>query len=72
MNTMTLVMPFISAFFTFQFPAALGLYWILSNLIQLAQLVLVNKFVMPRIEKDLIKGEIIDVKENRKNRKKHK
>ncbi len=72
MNTMTFVMPFISAFFTFQFPAALGLYWILSNLIQLAQLVLVNKFVMPRIEKDLIKGEIIDVKENRKNRKKHK
>lgn len=70
MKTMTIMMPLISAWFTFQFPAALGLYWIISNVIQLVQLVVINKLVMPKIENDLIKGEIIDVKENRKKRKK--
>ncbi len=70
MKTMSVMMPIISAWFCFQFPAALGLYWIISNVIQLVQLAVVNKFVMPRIENDLIKGEIIDVKENRKKRKK--
>lgn len=72
MKSMAIVMPLISAWFTFQFPAALGLYWIISNLIQLGQLVVINKFVMPKIQNDLIKGDIIDVKESRKNRKKRK
>lgn len=71
MKTMMIVMPLISAWFTFQFPAALGLYWIISNLIQLASLLLVNKLIMPKIENEMmIKGEVINVKENRKNRKK--
>ncbi len=70
MKTMTVMMPLISAWFCFQFPAALGLYWIISNVIQLIQLLVVNKFVMPRIENDLVKGDIINVKENRKKRKK--
>ncbi|MBR2917032.1 MAG: YidC/Oxa1 family membrane protein insertase [Clostridia bacterium] len=71
MKTMTMMMPIISAWFTFSFPAALGLYWIISNLIQLAQTFLVNKFVMPKLENDSFKGDYIDVKENRKKRKKH-
>ncbi len=70
MKSMTVMMPLISAWFCFQFPAALGLYWIIGNVIQLIQITVVNKLVMPRIENDLIKGEIIDVKENRKKRKK--
>lgn len=70
MKTMTIMMPIISAWFTFQFPAALGLYWIISNVIQLIQLAVVNKLILPKIENDLIKGDVIDVKENRKKRKK--
>ena len=71
MKSMTVMMPLISAWFTFSFPAALGLYWIISNLIQLIQTVVVTKFVMPKLENDSFKGEYIDVKENRKKRKKH-
>lgn len=71
MQSMTIMMPIISAWFTFSFPAALGLYWIISNVIQLIQLLVVNKFVMPKIQDDTFKGEFIDVKENRKKRKKH-
>ena len=71
MKTMTMMMPLISAWFTFSFPAALGLYWIISNVIQLIQLLFVNKFVMPKLENESFKGDYIDVKENRKKRKKH-
>ncbi len=71
MKTMTMMMPLISAWFTFSFPAALGLYWIISNIIQLIQLFIVNKFVMPKLENESFKGDYIDVKENRKKRKKH-
>jgi YidC/Oxa1 family membrane protein insertase len=35
MQGMTVVMPIISAWFTFSFPAALGLYWIISNIYQI-------------------------------------
>lgn len=70
MQSMTIMMPIISAWFTFSFPAALGLYWIISNVYQLIQLVVMNKLVMPKIENEF-KGEFIDVKENRKKRKKH-
>ncbi len=82
MKTMTIMMPLISAWFCFSFPAALGLYWIISNVIQLISVLVVNKLVMPKIEKELMgtaaesgntkmfKGEVINVKENRKNRKK--
>lgn len=69
MQSMTIIMPLISAWFTFSFPAALGLYWITSNLYQLLQLFVMNRLVMPKIENEF-KGEFIDVKENRKKRKK--
>ncbi len=70
MQSMTVIMPLISAWFTFSFPAALGLYWIISNVYQLIQTFVMNKVVMPKIENEF-KGEFINVKENRKKRKKH-
>ncbi len=70
MKTMTVIMPIISAWFCFQFPAALGLYWIIGNVIQIVQLVVINKIILPKIDDDIIKGDVIDVKENRKKRKK--
>ncbi|MBE7012427.1 MAG: YidC/Oxa1 family membrane protein insertase [Ruminococcaceae bacterium] len=70
MQSMTIIMPIISAWFTFTFPAALGLYWVVSNVYQIIQISVVNKLVVPKIENEF-KGEFIDVKENRKKRKKH-
>ena len=70
MKTMTVMMPLISAWFCFMFPAALGLYWVISNAVQIIQILVINKFVLPKIDNDLVKGDFIDVKENRKKRKK--
>ena len=70
MSSMLYFMPILSAYFTFQFPAAVGLYWIVSNIVQLVQQLLVNKLLMPKYSALIPEGDIIDVKKSRKNRKK--
>ena len=70
MSSMLYFMPILSAYFTFQFPAAVGLYWIVSNIVQLVQQLLINKLLMPKYSALIPEGDIIDVKKSRKNRKK--
>lgn len=72
MKTMSLMMPLFSAWFAFTLPAAVGLYWIISNVIQIVQQVVVTKYLVPDISAEVLEGEINDVKKNRKNRKKRK
>lgn len=69
MKTMTMIMPLFSAWFAFTLPAAIGLYWTVSNLIQILQQVYVKKFFKDDISLEEIEGEINNVK-NRKKRKK--
>ena len=57
-KTMNTMMPFMTAFFAYTMPAGLGIYWITSNLFQMAQQVIVNKIM----EKEDEKKDIIDVK----------
>ena len=71
MQSMTLFMPFISAWFAFTLPAAVGFYWIISNIFQLAQQVVMPKLVKVDLTDEQIEGEIVNnVKNNRKKRKK--
>lgn len=49
-NTMTKIMPFITAFFAFSVPAGLGLYWIISNVVQIVQQTYMNKYVINKKE----------------------
>lgn len=49
-NSMTMIMPFMTAFFAFSVPAGLGLYWITSNVIQIFQQMYMNKFVIKKKE----------------------
>ena len=71
MQSMTMLMPFISAWFTFTLPAAVGVYWILSNIIQMLQHIFVTRYLGSGISDNEIEGEINNVK-SRKNRKKRK
>ena len=71
MRTMTMIMPLFSAWFAFTLPAAVGLYWTVSNLIQILNHVLVKKYMTETISEDELEGEIKNVK-SRKNRKKRK
>ena len=72
MRSMTTIMPLFSAWFAFTLPAAVGLYWIVSNVIQVIQHVLVTKYFESGISDEEIEGEINNVKKSRKNRKKRK
>jgi len=60
MNGMLFMMPVMSLFFTFSFPAGIGFYWTCSNLLAIVQQVLIQKFYSPaliiaRQERDNIK-----------------
>ncbi|MBQ2931840.1 MAG: YidC/Oxa1 family membrane protein insertase [Clostridia bacterium] len=72
MKTMTTIMPLFSAWFAFTLPAAVGLYWIISNVIQILQHVFFTKYFSGGISQEEIEGEIENVKKSRKNRKKRK
>lgn len=45
MQTMNVIFPFMTAWFSISLPAGLGLYWTVSNLFQLTQTVLTNRFI---------------------------
>lgn len=70
MKGMMTIMPLMSAWFAFTLPSAVGLYWIISNILALVQQVVLNKVMKSGISDEEIEGEIINAKKNRKKRKK--
>ncbi len=50
-KTMIYVMPFITGFMTISMPSGVGLYWITSNIFQLFQQIVLNKFIYNPKEK---------------------
>lgn len=44
MKTMTMIMPIMMGFISFSVPMALGIYWTLNNVLQLGQMVALNKY----------------------------
>ena len=70
MKSMNLFMPFISAWFAFSLPAAIGLYWVASNLLQMVQQLILNKVIRVDLTEEQVEGELVNVKKNRKKRKK--
>jgi len=49
-NSMMIVGPLMTLFFSFQFPAGLGLYWIAGSVIQILQQLYINKHVLKKKE----------------------
>ena len=49
-KSMTLMMPAMTLLFSFQFPAGLGLYWIIGNIIQTFQQLYINKYILKKKE----------------------
>lgn len=67
-NTMNLMMPLMTGFFTFTLPSGMGIYWITSNLIQMVQQYVLNKYFESKEDDFVVK--VRDT--NRKKRKKRK
>ncbi len=66
-STMNLIMPLMTGYFTFILPSGMGLYWIISSVMQIVQQISLNYY----FDK---KGDDFDVKlpeKNTKKRKKH-
>ena len=70
MKSMMIIMPFMSAWFAFTLPSAVGLHWIVSNIIAILQQLILAKIIDPGITEEQIEGEIVNAKKNRKKRKK--
>ena len=49
-NTMLYVMPIMMGVMTISVPAALGLYWVVSNLISIVQQLLLKKYFRKKFE----------------------
>ena len=48
MGCMTFGMPLFSLYFTFQFPAGIGVYWIASSVIAFLQTIVLNSVFSPK------------------------
>lgn len=68
-KTMQLMMPLISVIFTFSLPSGIGMYWIISNLIQIVQQHYTMKYFKKKEENTIV---IDTVAKNRKDRKKRR
>ena len=68
-KSMMLMMPLMSVFFTFTLPSGVGLYWIVSNLVQMAQQFFSVKYFKKKEENSVV---VDTVKKNRKDLKKHR
>ena len=66
MSSMTMIMPIFSAWFAFTLPAAVGLYWIISNIIQIVQHIFVTKYFTHDISLEELEGDIKNVKSRKK------
>lgn len=48
MKTLTYMMPLMSVYFAFQFPVAIGIYWIFNNILTCVQEIFLTKFIRKR------------------------
>lgn len=68
MKMMTYTMPVMSAIFCYTLPSGLGVYWIMSALVQCVQTVIIGKYFVKLDVDDIIKSNI--EKQNKKRAKK--
>lgn len=69
MQMMTYIFPFMTVFFAFSLPAGLGLYWIISNIVQLIQQVVLTQYFAKKLDDDMPKKEHYRERENKRRKK---
>jgi YidC/Oxa1 family membrane protein insertase len=65
MKTMNGIFPFMTAWFAFSMPAGVGFYWILGNIIQILQQIIINKYFKSKANDS---PTIIEQKEKKPNK----
>lgn len=71
MQMMNYIFPFMTVFFAFSLPAGLGLYWIISNIVQFVQQIILTKVIGKKIEEENVseKKEHFRERENKRRKK---
>lgn len=72
MKTMTYIMPLMTTWIAFSFPAALGLYWIISNVVSIGQTLLLNGYYSKKLKVEftaLEEKKALEDAEKKKRRK---
>ncbi len=67
-KSMSLMMPIMTGFFTFTLPSGIGIYWIISSIMQMAQQFILNKYFDKKEDDFVVKLP----EKNRKNSKKRR
>ncbi len=67
-KSMSLMMPVMTGIFTFTLPSGIGIYWIVSSVVQMAQQIILNKYFDSREDDFVVKLP----NKNRKNSKKRR
>ena len=57
MNAMMYIFPFMTGYFCYILPAAMGIYWVAGNILQIIQTVLLNKMMAKKMGDNLLKEE---------------
>lgn len=65
MNTTMMFMPLMSAFFCYTFPSGLGLYWVISSVVQIVQQIFINMYFSKLDVNDIIKSNLEKVNKKR-------
>ena len=65
-NTMNLMMPIMTGFFTISLPSGMGIYWIVSNILQMVQQVVLNKYLDTKGDDFVVKVRDKDTKKRKK------
>lgn len=66
-NTMNLMMPIMTGFFTITLPSGMGIYWIVSNILQMVQQVVLNKYLEAKGDDFVVKVRDKDTKKRKKH-----
>ncbi len=69
MQMMNYIFPFMTVFFAFSLPAGLGLYWTISNIVQLIQQIILNKYFTAKMAENASQKEHYRERENKRRKK---
>ena len=65
-NSMSLIMPIMTGFFTISLPSGMGIYWTVSNLLQMVQQAVLNKYLEAKGDDFVVKVRDKDTKKRKK------
>ena len=70
MQMMNYIFPFMTVFFAFSLPAGLGLYWIISNIVQFVQQIILTKVIGKKIAAETVSEKKEHFRERESKRRK--